>query len=66
VHRTESPDEPSRREALHADVARRLRGVCGELSDADFDALVARIVDVKIRYAAASADASYPPRRPRA
>jgi hypothetical protein len=66
VHRSDSPDEPSLREALHADVARRLRGVCGELSESDFHALVARIVDVKIRYAPGSADAAHSPRRPRA
>ena len=45
--------EPVRRDLLDrvkARVADRIRSVCGQLSDAEFDALVTRIAEIEIKY----------------
>lgn len=50
---TESPNEhaflQSRREAIRADIAKRLRNVCSHLSDQEFDKLVEGMVDQKLK-----------------
>ena len=38
------------RELLLADVARRLRPVCDHLPEGEFQALISRIVDLKLRH----------------
>ena len=42
-------DLPTREERVQ-DVSRRLRRVCREMPEAEFQGLVARIVDVEFRY----------------
>lgn len=36
--------------AARKDIARRLRGVCAHLDDAEFDALVARMAVIAVKY----------------
>ena len=45
----EDPYESSRKDAIRADISRRLRKICSNLSEADFDHLVDLMAENKIR-----------------
>lgn len=44
---SESPDK--REECVHTDLARRLKGVCGNLESADFEALLVQMTSEQLR-----------------
>lgn len=42
-------NQASREECVHKDLTRRLKGVCENLSSADFEALVVKMTDEQLR-----------------
>lgn len=47
---TPTPKTSSLRDALIADIAHRLRPVMAQVPQEEFDALVARMVDIELKY----------------